>query len=107
MNVFANCPAPTHPSPPPKKVHPNFVCLTAGVVGGCHWGLGVGSGIVISGLFINWVGVARTYFIYSLTSLVVLVLFLSAHLFVKLREGKCDSGDCYKLVPTSEEEPQE
>ncbi|XP_078374161.1 major facilitator superfamily domain-containing protein 6-like [Oculina patagonica] len=83
-----------------------FYSATQGFVGGCHWGLGVGSGIVISGLLINWVGVARTYFIYSLTSLVVLVLFLSTHLFVRFREGKDDSEEHYKLVPTSEEDAE-
>jgi len=81
--------------------------LTVGVLGGCYWGLGVGTGIVISGLLINWVGVAKTYFIYSITTIFVLGLFSSTHLFVKLREGKIESEESYKLVATSEKEPQE
>ena len=80
--------------------------MTAGVLGGCYWGLGVGAGVVISGLIINWVGVAKTYFIFSMTTIFVLGLFSFTHLFEKMREGKRESDQGYKLVETSEEEPQ-
>jgi len=75
-----------------------------GVLGGCYWGLGVGSGVLISGLLINWVGVAKTYLIFSMTSILVLVLFLCTHLFVKLRKGKKEIHESYELVATGEEE---
>ena len=80
--------------------------MTAGVLGGCYWGLGVGAGVVVSGLLINWVGVAKTYFIYSMMTIFILGLFSLTHLVVKLREGERESEQSYKLVATSEEEPQ-
>lgn len=55
-----------------------FVLSPIGALGGFHWGLGVGSGIMVSGLVINQVGVPRTYFIFSLISVAILALFLFA-----------------------------
>ncbi|KAJ7360211.1 hypothetical protein OS493_016837 [Desmophyllum pertusum] len=83
-----------------------FHTATQGLLGGCHWGLGVGSGMIVSGFMINKVGVAKTYFIYSLMSLVVFVLFSLSHLLARFREGKGNSDESYKLVPTSAEDSQ-
>ena len=59
--------------------------------------------MIISGLMINSVGVAKTYFIYSLMALVVLVLFSLSHLFVRFREAEDNSNESYKLVPSTED----
>ena len=61
---------------------------------------------MISGLLADWVGIAKTYFIFSIASIFVSVLFSCTHLFVRLREGKEKSDESYKLVATSEEEAQ-
>ena len=62
--------------------------------------------MIVSGFMINKVGVAKTYFIYSLMSLVVFVLFSLSHLLARFREGKGNSDESYKLVPTSAEDSQ-
>ena len=73
---------------------------------GCYWGLGVGSGILVSGFLVDWVDVVKTYFIYSFASVLVLVLFSFTHLFVRLRGGKRERDKSYKLVATSKDEVQ-
>ena len=81
--------------------------LRTGIIGGFHWGLGVGIGITVSGAVINLVGIPKTYFIYSLTSIVVLALFLFSHWVIRLRDNKEDTDDAsYKLVPTNAQDDE-
>lgn len=81
--------------------------LFAGIIGGFHWGLGVGTGVILSGLLINLLGVPKTYLIYAVTSAVVLALLLLTHWLLRLREGEKDTDEAsYKLVSTSEQEDQ-
>ena len=84
-----------------------MLVLLTGIIGGFHWGLGFGTGIAASGLIINSVGVANTYFIYSMTSIFVLALLLFTHLLVKPRERKEDADEAsYKLVPTNTQDDE-
>ena len=62
--------------------------LSSGVLGGVYWGLGVGTGVFLSGVLINWLGVAKTYFVYSLVTLVILVPFLLVNFWIRLREER-------------------
>lgn len=79
-----------------------FVLSPIGVLGGFHWGLGVGSGIMVSGLVINQVGIPRTYFIFSLISFAILALFLFAYWVASFEKDTGDIG--YKLIETEEKE---
>ena len=76
----------------------------AGILGGIHWGLGVGSGVVVSGVVINAVGVPKTYFIFSLVSLASLAVFLIANWVTKLKKEPDETG--YKLIETKEQDDQ-
>lgn len=82
-----------------------FYAAIQGLLGGLHWGLGAGSGIAVSGVIINSVGIPNTYFIYSMTSFVMLVLLLFNHGLKCFRERKKDTDEAsYKLVPTKEQD---
>ena len=76
----------------------------AGILGGIHWGLGVGSGVVVSGVVINAVGVPKTYFIFSLVSLAILAVFLIANWVTKFKKDPDETG--YKLIETKEQDDQ-
>jgi len=84
-----------------------FYAAVQGIIGGFHWGLGVGIGITVSGAVINLVGIPKTYFIYSLVSIAVLALFLFTHWVIRSRQNKEDTDKAsYKLVPTNAQDEE-
>ena len=82
----------------------SFFFFPAGILGGIHWGLGFGSGVVVSGVVINAVGVPKTYFIFSLVSLASLAVFLIANWVIKFKKDPDETG--YKLIDTKEQDDQ-
>ena len=78
--------------------------FSAGILGGIHWGLGVGSGTVVSGVVIKAVGVPKTYFSFSLVSLAILTLFLIANWVTKFKKDTDETG--YKMIETKEQDDQ-
>ena len=81
-----------------------FFSFPSGILGGIHWGLGDGSGVVVSGVVINEVGVPKTYFIFSLVSLASLAVFLFANWVTKFKKDPGETG--YKLIETKEQDDQ-
>ena len=83
-----------------------FHYFSTGVIGGLHWGLGMGLGVTASGVIISHMGIPKTYFLYSMVTVVVLVLFLFTHWLIKLRERiKENAGEAsYNRLPTSLED---
>ena len=81
-----------------------FFSFPSGILGGIHWGLGDGSGVVVSGVVINAVGVPKTYFIFSLVSLASLAVFLMANWVTKFKKEPDETG--YKLIETKEQDDQ-
>lgn len=78
--------------------------LPSGVLGGVYWGLGVGTGVFLSGVLINWLGVAKTYFVYSLVTLLTLVPFSLANFWIRSRDDRGNSDQKYELLPKETEE---
>lgn len=81
-----------------------FYSATQGVLGGVYWGLGVGTGVFLSGVLINWLGVAKTYFVYSLVTLLTLVPFSLANFWIRSRDDRGNSDQKYELLPKETEE---
>ena len=81
-------------------------CLS-GFVGGVHWGLGVGIGILASGVIINRIGIPQTYFMYAMTSIAMLTFMLLSYWLIKSREDKVEAKETsYQLVPQNKDNAQ-
>ena len=81
-----------------------FCFSRSGVVGGVHWGLGVGIGILASGVIINRIGIPKTYFMYAMTSIAMLTFMLLSYWLIKSREDKGEAkGASYQLVPQNKD----
>lgn len=81
-----------------------FYSATQGVLGGVYWGLGVGTGVLLSGVLINWLGVAKTYFVYSVVTFIVLVPFSLANFWIRSKDERGNSDQEYNLLAKETEE---
>lgn len=81
-----------------------FCFCRSGFVGGVHWGLGVGIGILASGVIINRIGIPQTYFMYAMTSIAMLTFMMLSYWLIKSRGDKAEAKETsYQLVPQSKD----
>ena len=78
--------------------------MPSGVLGGVYWGLGVGTGVLLSGVLINWLGVAKIYFVYSVVTFIVLVPFSLVNFWNRSKDERGNSDQEYNLLAKETEE---
>lgn len=89
------------------SVKVGFYSAVQGFVGGVHWGLGVGIGVLASGVIINRIGIPQTYFMYGMTSIAVLTFMLLSYWLIKSREDKVEAKETsYQLVPENKDDAE-